>query len=239
MDLHTLKKQIISIINNSDLILTCSKEYYDDLKKLHKNTIQINHAFDERNYNSIDFKNKIFDVSFYGSIIVKKNFHINRLNILKKINSKIKDMNICGKIHFDYKDIFNLKNIKNFYQMKKILNLPLYGIDYFAMLSNSKICINTHADNQKFSGNMRLFDVTGMGSLLLTDKNKDSKNFFIPNKECVEFECAEDAVEKINWLLKNQKQLVEISENGRKKTLKFFSYNNTCEKISSILNKKL
>ena len=105
-------------------------------------------------------------------------------------------MNICGKIHFDYKDIFNLKNIKNFYQMKKILNLPLYGIDYFAMLSNSKICINTHADNQKFSGNMRLFDVTGMGSLLLTDKNKDSKNFFIPNKECVEFECAEDAVEK-------------------------------------------
>ena len=35
MDLHTLKKQIISIINNSDLILTCSKEY-DDLKKLHK-----------------------------------------------------------------------------------------------------------------------------------------------------------------------------------------------------------
>ena len=49
----------------------------------------------------------------------------------------------------------------------------------------------------------------------------------------------EDAVEKINWLLKNQKQLVEISENGRKKTLKFFSYNNTCEKISSILNKKL
>ena len=58
-------------------------------------------------------------------------------------------MNICGKIHCSkIKDIFNLKNIKNFYQMK-ILNLPLYGIDYFAMLSNSKICINTHADNQK------------------------------------------------------------------------------------------
>ena len=32
--MHTLKKQIISIINNSDLILTCSKEYHDDLKKL-------------------------------------------------------------------------------------------------------------------------------------------------------------------------------------------------------------
>ena len=107
------------------------------------------------------------------------------------------------------------------------------------MVSNSKICINTHADNQEFSGNMRLFDVTGQGTLLLTDKNKDSKDFFISDIECVEFENAQDAIEKINWLLKNPKKLIEISKNGRKKTLDFFSYKNRCEIISKILNDKL
>ena len=57
--------------------------------------------------------------------------------------------------------------------------------------------------------------------------------------ECVEFENAQDAIEKINWLLKNPKKLIEIAENGRKKTLEFFSYKNRCEIISKILNDKL
>ena len=234
-----LRKEILSVIDSSDLILTCSKEYFKDLIQLHQNVLQINHAFDERNYNHLEFDKKIFDVSFYGSIIVKKGFHINRLNILNEIISEIKQINICGQTDFDYKEVFNIKNFINYYQIKNKIKLPVYGIDYFKMVSNSKICINTHADNQEFSGNMRLFDVTGQGTLLLTDKNKDSKDFFISDTECVEFENAQDAIEKINWLLKNPKKLIEIAENGRKKTLEFFSYKNRCEIISKILNDKL
>ena len=141
-----------------------------------------NHAYDERNFNQKEFDSRKFDVSFCGSIIIKK-FPYKRLNILKKINSNIDKLNICGQMSLYYKELLNFQNLNNYLQIKKILKKPVYGSDYFKMLSNSKICINTHADNQKFSGNMRLFDVTGQGSLLVTDKTKDSNQFFIPDKE--------------------------------------------------------
>lgn len=234
-----LQKEVLSILTCSDLILTCSKEYYKDLIKMHKNVVQINHAYDERNFNQKEFMNKKFELSFCGSIIIKKNFHIKRLNTLTKIKSAIKDINICGDMNFNYKNIFNFKNLNNFYQIKKNIKKPVYGADYFNMLLNSKICINTHADNQQFSGNMRLFDVTGQGCLLLTDKTKDSHQFFIPDKESVEFENPDDAIDKITWLLRNPKKMSEIADNGRKKTLDFFSYKNRCKKISNIINKDL
>ena len=234
-----LKKEILSILDCSDLILTCSKEYYNNLSKIHKNVIQINHAYDERNFNQIELADRKFDVSFCGSIIIKKNFHIKRLHILKKINSNIDKLNISGQMNLYYKELLNFQNLNNYLQIKKILKEPVYGSDYFRMLSNSKICINTHADNQKFSGNMRLFDVTGQGSLLVTDKTKDSNQFFIPDEECVEYDNADEAVDKIKWLFKNPKKMLEIAENGRKKTLKFFSYKKKCEKIKNIINQDL
>jgi len=234
-----LKKEITSVLTSSDLILTCSKEYYKDLIKLHKNVFQINHAYDERNFNLEEFDNKKFNVSFCGSIIVKEAFHIQRLNVLNKIKSAVEDINICGNINWHIKSMLDLKNFNNFYQIKKIIKKPVYGIDYFNILLNSKICINTHADNQEFSGNMRLFDVTGQGSLLLTDKTKDSHKFFIPNKESVEFENTDDAIHKINWLIKNPKKMMEIARNGRKKTLEIFSYKNSCRKIVNLINESL
>ena len=234
-----LKKDIISVLDYSDLILTCSKEYYKDLIKIHKNVIQINHAYDERNFNQKEFDSRKFDVSFCGSIIIKKNFHTKRLNILKQINSNFDKLNICGRMNLYYKELLNFQNLNNYLQIKKILKKPVYGADYFEMLSNSKICINTHADNQEFSGNMRLFDVTGQGSLLLTDKTKDSYKFFIPDKECVEFDNADEAIDKIKWLTINPKKMKEIAENGRKKTLNFFSYKKRCEKINNIINQNL
>ena len=55
---------------------------------------------------------------------------------------------------------------------------------------------------------MRLFDVTGQGSLLVTDKTKDSNQFFIPDEECVEYDNADEAVDKIKWLFKNPKKIL-------------------------------
>ena len=131
-----------------------------------------------------------------------------------------------------YKELLNFQNLNNYLQIKKILKKPVYGSDYFKMLSNSKICINTFMQTIKsFQGNVGLFDVTGQGSLLVTDKTKDSNQFFIPDEECVEYDNADEAVDKIKWLFKKSKKMLEIAENGRKKTLEFFSYKKSVKKL--------
>ena len=192
-----LKKDIISVLDYSDLILTCSKEYYKDLIKIHKNVIQINHAYDERNFNQKEFNSRKFDVSFCGSIIIKKISIPKRFNILKQINSNFDKLNICGRMNLYYKELLNFQNLNNYLQIKKILKKPVYGADYLKCYQIQKFVL-TLMQIIKSSGNMRLFDVTGQGSLLLTDKTKDSHKFFIPDKECVEFDNADEAIDKIN-----------------------------------------
>ena len=44
------------------------------------------------------------------SIIIKKNFHTKRLNILKQINSNFDKLNICGRMNLYYKELLNFQN---------------------------------------------------------------------------------------------------------------------------------
>ena len=49
----------------------------------------------------------------------------------------------------------------------------------------------------------------------------------------------DDAIHKINWLIKNPEKMMEIARNGRKKTLEIFSYKNSCRKIVNLINESL
>ena len=52
---------------------------------------------------------------------------------------------------------------------------PLFGKDMLNILKKSKILINKHIEDTEYAGNMRLFEATGCGSMLLTDYKKDLK----------------------------------------------------------------
>ena len=103
-------------------------------------------------------------------------------------------------------------------------------------LSSYKICINTHLDNDDFSGNMRLFEGTGLGCCVLTNNNKDINNFFDEDKEIITYKNHQEAFEKIKWLLNNEKKLKEISLKGQEKTLKLYNYKISTKKIYQNLN---
>ena len=55
------------------------------------------------------------------------------------------------------------------------------------MIADSKIVINTHRDEICDYGNIRDFEVTGLGSLLITDKADYMKELFVDGEEYVSF----------------------------------------------------
>ena len=49
---------------------------------------------------------------------------------------------------------------------------PLFGKDMLKILRKSKILINKHIEDTEYANNMRLFEATGSGTMLLTDYKK-------------------------------------------------------------------
>lgn len=227
-----------NIIFRSDLVLTCNKKYLNQLRLINKKTLKINHAIDKRNVFNLQGDRKK-NIIFPGSVFFKKNYHQNRLNLLYELKSELRDIDIFGNLSFHktFENIFRIKDLFKFFYLKKNSLKALFGIDYFMNLSNYKICINTHLDNDEFSGNMRLFEGTGLGCCLITNYNKDINQLFEEDKEIITYKNKFEAVEKIKWLLNNENKLIEISTKGQLKTLNYYNYEISTQKIYENLYK--
>jgi len=204
------------IYNNCDLVLTCSEHLQSHFKKQNLSSEILGHAFDKRILNHINpIKNN--DVVFIGNIIEGAGFHNKRKEL---IDTLINEPSISLKVHSE-----KFNNAK-------------YGLDYFNLLSSSFININSHIDaSENMAGNMRLFETTGVGTCLVTDFKSNLAKLFDINEELVCYENAEDAVEKISWLIKNPKKCQEIAKKAQKRTLENYNFSIRAKELDLIINK--
>ena len=120
------------------------------------------------------------------------------------------------------------------------LNLPLYGIEMMKALSKAKIGINIHGGiASTYASNVRMFEVTGCGSMLITDRKNNITDIFVPDKEIVCFDNAHDCYEKISWFLEHEKERSRIAKEGHKRTIKDHSLARRVSYLDEIIMKKL
>jgi spore maturation protein CgeB len=167
--------------------------------------------------------------------IVKPTF-----NVLEKMG--ISDYIFPEKIKFDR--IKNWEDTKERIRLtkdieKKIIK-PVYGLDMFQKIANSKISFNIHIDeagNQ--AANIRMYEVTGVGTCLLTDWKEDIKDYFEADSEIVTYKSTEEILEKVNYLLNNPKEREKIAANGQRRTLRDHNLKKRVEKVNEIILKYL
>ena len=117
---------------------------------------------------------------------------------------------------------------------------PLYGIQMYSLFSRSKIVLNIHVGVAgDYAGNMRMFEVTGVGSCLLTDNKKNIDDLFIPGQEIVVYDNPEDCVKKVKWLIEHEAERKEIARSGHERTLKMHTVENRCRTIMDIIESNL
>ncbi len=231
-----------------DLIVTCSDFISDYYKKKGLLTYPYEFGFDEKILKKIDINKKlIFNVGFSGSIYEK--LHNKRFNLLKYLTKKSK-IAIRSEFGFDknykliskgqLKRLIKERNISNYlarWRMAKMNMGPVYGIDMFQFMKDSKISINIHGDNIDFAANARLFEITGIGSCMLTDWKKNIFDIFIPEKEIVTYQSKEEAYDKIKFLLKHENIRKKIALAGQKRTLDCYSYKNRLSNFVTFIKK--
>jgi spore maturation protein CgeB len=117
---------------------------------------------------------------------------------------------------------------------------PVYGPDMLNLFHNSKIVLNFHIGIAgDWAGNMRMFEVTGVGSCLLTDNKKNMSELFDIEKEVVVYENEHDCAEKVRWLLDHEDERKQIAISGQKRTLNSHTVENRCRSIIGIMNSEL
>ena len=72
----------------------------------------------------------------------------------------------------------------------------------YRVLSRSKIALNRHSDvAEDYANNMRLYESTGVGALLITDAKRNLTDLFEPDEEVVTYSSEDELVEKIHHYL--------------------------------------
>jgi spore maturation protein CgeB len=128
------------------------------------------------------------------------------------------------------------KNPKNISSISKIAKPPVYGLEMFKAISRSKIGFNMHgAAAGDYAANVRLFEITGVGSCMITDMKKNLNEIFEIDKEVVAFKSGDECVEKIKWLLNHPIERKEIALAGQKRVLKDHTFKIRAGQLNEII----
>jgi hypothetical protein len=101
---------------------------------------------------------------------------------------------------------------------------PVFGLDMYRRLAEMHSTLNAQPGiSNNHATNIRLFEATGVGACLVTDRTDDLDQYFRED-EVVSYTSDEEAVEKILWLCNNLAEAAAIGDRGQQRTLRDHSY---------------
>src|SRR6266550_1456332 len=111
---------------------------------------------------------------------------------------------------------------------------PLFGVDMFQQLHDTRVALNTHIDISPISAsNVRLFEATGVGTCLLTDWKENMPALFEPDKEAVTYRDARECADKVRYLLEHDEERRAIAVAGQRRTLRDHTYTQRAEQLDA------
>jgi hypothetical protein len=113
---------------------------------------------------------------------------------------------------------------------------PVWGRDMYQHLHDSRIVFNAHIDVAgPYANNLRLFEVTGCGSLLLTDWKSNLSDLFDVGREVVAYRDAEDCVRQARHYLEHEDERAAIAAAGQARVLKDHTFERRATELMPLL----
>lgn len=115
-----------------------------------------------------------------------------------------------------------------------------WGKEMYKIFSRSKIVINRHINiADGYANNLRMYEATLMGALLITDDKKNMNEFFDVGKEVVTYKNTDDLINKVKYFLSAPREARKIARKGQARTLKNHNYKIRMNELNEILLKYL
>lgn len=170
-------------------------------------------AFDERMLPHLQDNGRLHEVAFIGQISTA---HQGRANLIAEVAREV-PLSFWGQAVWPA-DIDP--------STLKLINHPsVWGLTMYQTLKDCRMVLNNHLDAAgPYANNLRLFEVTGVGSLLVTDDKVNLPDYFEPDREVVTYRSARECADKILDLLRRPDDVERIARAGQVATLARHSY---------------
>jgi hypothetical protein len=111
-----------------------------------------------------------------------------------------------------------------------------WGLDMFRVLHGSRLALNRHIDVAgDNANNLRLYEATGVGALLVTDAKRNLGELFEQGREVVTYENGDELVERVRYYLEHDDERQAIARAGQARTLREHTYAQRMEELLTIL----
>lgn len=208
-----------------DLIITSFPHFVKEFNKLEIKSEYQKLAFESRILKKVGKQKKVYDVTFIGSFTPH---HSEGTKVLEEVARKI-PVNVWGQ---------GIEFLSLHSPLRKNYHGEAWGLDMYKIFAESKIVINRHIGvSGDYANNMRLYEATGTGAMLITDHKRNLNDLFKVGKEVVEYKNSEDLIDKINYYLRNDNEREKIARAGQKRTLKDHNYRLRMKELDVILKK--
>jgi hypothetical protein len=105
--------------------------------------------------------------------------------------------------------------------LKATLHPAVWGRDMYEVLGRSTATINTHIDiAEGFANNLRLYEATGMGALLITDIKQNLGELFDVGSEVVAYRNPAECAELVAHFRDYPAEATRIAQAGQRRTLR-------------------
>jgi spore maturation protein CgeB len=231
----------------TDIMFSCAPESVERLSAYRDHVYQINHWFVSDVLTRIKARTGLgHNVVFTGEIRLGSEHHIKRLAILQALIKQCKLEIYSSNVVKGAERLSLIKKI--YYRIKHnpyrhIMNVShegVFGLDMIQLLHDSRISLNIHADSSpRFASNLKMFEISGSGSCLVTDWKENINELFSEDTEVVTYKSVAECVEKVKWLLDNPKERDAIAHAAQKRVEQQHRFDQRAAQMHDIIVSRL
>ncbi len=216
-----------SFLKGYDLILTSFPHFVDRLRALGVGSEYFRIGFDERVLSLLGTVAKDTDFSFVGGI---SRHHGGAIPLLEYLVEQV-DMKVFG---------YGADALPTSSPVRASHGGEVWGLDMYRALARSRMTLNRHinvAENN--ANNMRLYEATGVGTLLLTDRKDNLHELFEVGREVLGYSSKEEAAELVRHYTAHPAEAQAIAQAGQQRTLREHTYRHRMQELVPILKRHL
>jgi spore maturation protein CgeB len=123
--------------------------------------------------------------------------------------------------------------------LRQVIRGHAWGLDMYVALSRARIALNAHIDlAEQYANNMRLFEATGVGALLVTEAADNLPDLFEPDEEVVAYRTVEELPALLHRWLEDE-QRIDVAAAGQRRTLADHTYADRIRTLAQILENRV
>lgn len=213
------------------VIFTSFPFYVERFNKLGVRGVYLPLAFDPRLWEEEGGQKRTLDISFVGGVGTQSHWK-QGTETLEAVAAALP-----GKFYwFGY----GRENLAPDSPLQSCYAGPAWGREMYSVYARSKIVVNRHGEIAGgYSNNLRMYEATGMGALLMTETSRNLDSLFPIGTVC-RYRDTEELLDQIEIAMTLEQRLRdELANQGQLHTLKHHTYAQRMKVVSEVLQEAL